>query len=141
MSDVRHWFHLLLICLPVLLSACPLGSGPKTFPVNGKVTFHGTPLEAGVVTFHPLGAGNPSSASIDGGNFRLTGDAGLPPGQYRVEIISNVKTGKKIPGIGPDGQADEIRQVIPDRYNRSSELSIEIPASDGHGFQFDLQEH
>ncbi len=59
-------------------------SGPPKFPVAGKVTFKGTPVSEGMITFFRQDDGA-YAAMIDGSGSYVV-DAGLREGQYRVYI-------------------------------------------------------
>ena len=65
---------------------------PKCYPVIGKVTFDGTVIETGSVTFFPETGGRPAMAEIQpDGTYQLSsykaGD-GIPAGNYKVTIES-----------------------------------------------------
>ena len=82
---------LLLLILP----GCG-GSGVNTVPVTGKVTYQGSPMTHGKVTFSPEDKklGRPAEGIIDPeGNFSLTtirADDGALPGEYRVAVLAFV---------------------------------------------------
>jgi len=97
--------------LPALLLLAGCG-GPKTYPVEGKVTFpDGTPLKGGLVTFSPKDPNAPRVGSRgevgEDGSFRMSthrpGD-GVPEGAYRVAVSP--------PTAGPD--ADKPRPPLID---------------------------
>ncbi len=91
----------------------------------GKVTLDGQPVEGGVVTFVPIDAeqGQPAWADIVAGEYSLPASRGPALGPNRVEIRWPRKTGRKAPY---DPQMDEMREAIPDRYNRESELRVDV---------------
>lgn len=71
--------------------------GPKTVPVNGKVTMEGEPVSGATVTLTPTasGSGAPAQAvTNDAGEFEVyssfdqgrTTQAGMPPGEYVVTV-------------------------------------------------------
>ncbi len=105
------------------------GDGFSRFPVEGTVTLDGKPLKSGTITFNATGQGASSSGEIAEGAFKLSGDDGLSPGPYRVEIYSIQPTGKKVPSAEDPGTlVDETTNVVPKQYNASSTLTTEIPA-------------
>jgi hypothetical protein len=128
----------LLILVLICITGCSGASGPKRFPIEGSVTLDGQPLETGSVTFVPQGGSTATSATIENGAFFADEKTGLPPGNYRVEIMSTRKTGRKIPGPGPDGQVDEVEQIIPARYNTQSELVAGVEDKETNRFEFEL---
>jgi hypothetical protein len=104
------------MALVALLAGC--GSGPKTIPVQGKVTFGGKHCPAaGKIYFLPVSSpsgtpGRPGQALFDkDGQFRADslklGD-GLLPGTYHVRI----ECWKKIPSESAKGES-----YIPNNYN------------------------
>ncbi|WP_166831724.1 hypothetical protein [Thalassoroseus pseudoceratinae] len=63
---------------------------PLTAPAGGQVTYNGSPVDQGTVTFHPVGKGNPGVGLIDeDGHFEIStyepGD-GAVVGKHAVTI-------------------------------------------------------
>jgi hypothetical protein len=99
--------------------------------VHGKVTLDGEPVTAGSIAFFPTAdSGRKAAAAIEQGAYALAKTDGLPPGKYRVEINWPKPTGKKIASADPGMQADEMREVVPPKYNRDSTLTVEITGKD-----------
>lgn len=115
-------------------------SGPQRFLVEGSVKLDGKPLEAGTIFFLPMNdGGTGSSTEIKNGAFQIDNeDHGLSLGNYRIEITSMKKTGKTTPGPGPDGQVEEMVQVIPARYNTKTDLEATVQKKDVNRFEFTL---
>jgi hypothetical protein len=110
-----------LLCLAVLLAAAGCASDRlPTAPVEGKVLYHGKPLEFGGVLVQPT-SGPPARGTIQpDGTFRLStyrdGD-GAVLGQHAVQITcyDNQRPGgtldtSKEPGVG--------KSLIPAKYAR-----------------------
>jgi hypothetical protein len=81
------------------LAAC-VGCGTRLQPAGGKVLVDGTPVKGGTIMYYPVHKGRPASARIlEDGSFTLSyerPDDGLPVGDYKVVIVSDVwKEGKK----------------------------------------------
>jgi hypothetical protein len=81
------------------LAAC-VGCGTRLQPAGGKVLVDGKPVKGGTIMFYPVNKGRPASARIlEDGSFALSyerPDDGLPVGDYKVVIVSDVwKEGKK----------------------------------------------
>src|SRR5262245_45958998 len=75
------------------------GCGDSGSVVSGTVTYEGTPLASGSISFAPVdGKGPTSGGPIKDGQYRVEG---LLPGQKRVEI-----TGALATGGGANGQAN-----------------------------------
>jgi hypothetical protein len=71
-----------------------VGCGPKLQKAGGVVKVDGKPIDQGTVGFYPIEPGRPSMAEVQpDGTFELSylkpGD-GLPPGEYKVTIVSDV---------------------------------------------------
>src|SRR5262245_13950466 len=113
MLRFRCFCALLALALAAfLLPGC--SGGPR---VDGTVTFNNEPVSDGTITFVPStpGAdkGGRASAPIQGGKYSLRNKKGFTPGSYRVEIIWNKATGRKVDTPGDPGNLiDETVQVI-----------------------------
>ena len=127
----------LLSALCVLLAGCDSSKLPTRVPVQGRVTYQGQPLPAGIVGFTPIDAGlespnRPAIAEIGrDGFYRVSsfrpGD-GLVPGEYRVTVESYVSRPRGI----EDRNAPTVSR-IPLRYAdvAKSALRFTVPA-DAH---------
>ena len=77
-----------------LLVACGCQKGPKTpptYPVSGKVTYKGEPVEGATVSFLPSAEGGQAASGVTdaSGQYKLTSfkkDDGAVAGQYKVAI-------------------------------------------------------
>lgn len=94
--------------------------------VEGTVSLDGEPLADGVIRFTPTGdtTGPMVEAQIQGGAFSLPRASGPCVGTQQVQILSFRKTGKKVVNEGVE--SEEIVQVVPERYNNASELTVTI---------------
>jgi hypothetical protein len=120
-----------------VLAAAGCGSSNRG-AVKGKVTVNGSPLEAGDISFVPIDAslGPTAGAVITNGEYAIAAARGPVAGEYVVRINAFGKTGKKIwDGMGddkaPDSQknfVEEVKPLIPPRYNDQSELRAKIEA-------------
>lgn len=109
--------------------------------VTGTITLDGQPLANAVVTFNDEADGTFSYGLTDSaGAYRLQFDSqkeGCKPGKKRVEI----STTRKILGLntteeGSDPDAKRPVEQIPERFNKKSELLVEVSAtSRQHNFQ------
>ncbi len=117
-------------CVLLLLASGCGGADDTRVPVEGEVTLDGRPLAEGHITLVPLGDGVSAGGTIRNGKFHVEKARGPSPGRYRVEIVSYQPTGEKFPDPERAGQmAEELKQVIPDKYNRQSQLEVEVPPS------------
>jgi hypothetical protein len=108
---------LALICLV----GCSEGSKAT---VSGKVTLDGAPLKEGLIRFLPAdGKSQNADAPIKDGQYTAT----MPPGEKRVEISAPKVVGKT--KMMPDSPpVDEIAELLPARYNTSSDLKLTVKA-------------
>jgi len=146
--------------LAVGLSGLFLGTGcgggdglGARYPVSGKVTYQGRPVEQGTIAFLPVdnAAGRPASGTIVDGEYTLStlGDRdGALPGNYRVTVESKAIDESKfvIPMYGGQPTPESRRKasrttksLIPPRYGQShsSGLSYEVKAGTNEA-SFDL---
>jgi hypothetical protein len=109
------------------------------YPVSGRVTVDGRPLEEGAISFLPSRSGPSASAPIRAGTFCLDRTDGPGNGPYRVEIVSIRPTGKRIesPDV-PGVTIEETYNVIPTRYNSRSELLVSVEPDGPNAYQFDI---
>jgi hypothetical protein len=110
--------------------------GPDVAPVSGMVTLDGEPLEGATVLFQPA-SGRPSRGTTDNrGHYELsyTQDrAGAVVGPHTVHIT----TAETI--TQDDGTMTATPERVPERYNRSSELTVEVPAGGTDSADFQLE--
>ncbi|MBL9161389.1 MAG: hypothetical protein JNL18_01475 [Planctomycetaceae bacterium] len=114
----------------LLLAAVGCGAGDGKVRVTGIVTFDGSPMPDGYVTFTPEGGGTPAAAPIAAGKFEFA----VKPGAHRVEIEASHFVGEKNPIMGLQPR----EQYVPARYNSESTLRADVKAGDENAFTFDL---
>ena len=116
--------------LPILglVLALSVGCSSSTThgTVIGTVTLDGQPLQEGTVRFVPVdGDSQTASAAIDSGSFVAT----VPVGSYRVEFSAPKTVGKKKMYESPDSpEVDVVVELLPDRYNVNSILTLNVEA-------------
>jgi hypothetical protein len=140
----------LALFLPLLLLGCgdTSGVGP-TYPVSGKITFNGEPLNAEntSVLFKPDSArGNTSpfepAGTVDkDGSYALVtkGKEGAPPGWYKV-VVTAFDGSPKHPGGPTHAKRAVARSLLPARYGQAqtTTLSVEVVANPARG-AYDLK--
>jgi hypothetical protein len=97
--------------LALALTVCALGCGSKggTVRVEGVVKLDGQPLADATVTYNPVGAGQPASASTnEDGTFRLTtaGTDGAYPGEYKVTVTKSTAAASGKPNVDKEDMGD-----------------------------------
>jgi hypothetical protein len=134
------------LCCSGLLAMTMLGCGggapaykDTRFPLSGKVTVGGAPVEGGTITFQVQGENQrPSGGQILAGEYAIPKDQGANAGTYRVEIRWPKPTGKQRKDEDTGEMVDIVKESIPARYNEASELKAEVSA-DKTTFDFDLK--
>jgi len=133
--SIRHCSLLLL----ALFVGCGPGVDEKgRHNIRGTVTYDGSLLTVGEITFSPLETKAPTGASRLGGvaniksdgSYSLTRDSGLFEGTYKVGIRSFklVHSGSKedVVGIDYDAAAVDMVYLIPKKYESDSGITITV---------------
>jgi hypothetical protein len=95
----------------------------------------------GIITFVPQNgtSGFVVGTKIINGNYKIRQSDGPVIGLYNVQISSIQKTGKKIEDTSMSGLiTDEMKETIPEKYNRQTTLAIEIKTGNNI-LDFDLK--
>lgn len=121
-------FYLLIV---LFVTAIGCDSGPKLYEVSGKVSFDGSPIEKGDITFRAENTStSPQGSSIKDGAYKIKANEG----KYKVEIISTrLVPGKK----GPMGEP-AIEEFIPEKYNTKTTLGVDIKSTGKNEISFEL---
>lgn len=140
----RHSFRSVLLSVCAALSAAAIAgcgsSGPKTYPVSGKVTIGGKPASNCRIDFHPVDTSNQVASGHVGndGSYTLytgtTGTPGAMAGKYKVVLVpdsggdtsymeSNSDAGERPPIAKSD--------VIPKEYTDASTTPKEVEVTSG----------
>ena len=128
MTIVRRAAPLALVALAALAAGCgPHASGT----VEGKITVHGKPLPAGLITFESeVGNRDAYSAQIQDGAFK-TGP--IPAGPCKITVINSTASGP--PPVGGN-------DLSPTRAPRAGvvEVPVKYGRSDTSGLTFTVKE-
>jgi hypothetical protein len=135
--------------ITVLLAGCSQPADPWTrAAVSGRVTLDGVPLSEGTITFFPSGTtkGPAAGGPIVEGRYAIPAAEGPVVGTNRVEIRSVQKTGRLVKppvAVETDGppidRVEELKEVVPPRYNRDSTLEFTIVADCDNVFDIPLE--
>jgi hypothetical protein len=122
----------------LLAAGCGGGSGdaPSVYPVTGKVTQGGKPLENVQVNFVPSDdTGLPSSGTTNADGVytlsRHTGDAGAKPGNYRIVLSDTAAAASQSNYSDTKGGPPKTAESrIPEKWQtaESSPQSVEVKA-------------
>jgi hypothetical protein len=99
--------------------------------IEGTVTINGVPMDLGMITFTPAdssGGQTSVGGKVTDGTYSLDATRGPLPGTYKVEISWSKKTGRKVK-TGDGGLMDEMKEGLPAKFNRNSELTTEVTSS------------
>jgi hypothetical protein len=146
----------IVLALGMVVWTCLSGCGPKLHQAGGIVKVDGKPIDQGTVGFYPVEPGRPSMAEVQpDGTFELSylkpGD-GLPPGEYKVTIVSDVWKVNAADKAREDalakkmGVKDEMSMaagvlihVVPIEYNTLETTPLKQTVSDSSTkFEFDI---
>ena len=128
-TSLRVWGSVVLVGVSLAIGCQQSGPDrPKTFPVTGKVTLGGQPVEGATVSFQA--AQNSATGTTDaGGIYKLTtfaaGD-GAVPGEYKVAITKF--EGGAAPSGAASGSGGLASGELPDDYEAPEE-GAEEPAA------------
>jgi hypothetical protein len=113
--------------------------GPARIGVKGTVTYKGAKVADGWITFVPKepDKGTQEAARITDGEYALGAANGLVPGGYRVAITASEPGAKPAPDMAP-GAPRRVQPLIPEKYNRDSNLSIDVTVEGQREFDFNL---
>mgnify|MGYP006274888543 CR=1 FL=1 len=120
-------------CAAALASCSPDMGKSRMVWVTGRVLVTGRPLPAGVVQFFAKDGEASGSTRIQAGRFGLS----LPPGIYRVAVVSRESHGRETEG----GGVVAAKSLVADRYGdiATSGLTADVTRR-GTPFEFDLRE-
>ena len=105
------------LALFTLVAAIGCG-GPATDKITGKVTFDGTPIEAGEIQFLPAdGQGGVGGGPITKGEYSVE----CLPGEKKVVITATKESDRP----APDGLPNYIN-YIPPKYNQRTTLTAKV---------------
>lgn len=127
--------------LLVGLSASGCKSETKRHPVEGRITFQGTPVLEGSIMFHPM---NPEAGFLEGslikdGKYLVPAEKGLAEGKYQVLITAPDYKGKRPDPNSAPGAVFEVKELFPQIYNTKSTLSVEVTSKGPNTFDFHLK--
>jgi hypothetical protein len=125
---------LIVLSTTILASGCkPSKPADPMAAVGGTVTYRGSPLADGLITFATPTRGVFEAIPIKEGRF--TGRARL--GERRVEIAA-FREGKPLPPGSPGAGVPYKEQYLPEKYSSESTLTADVKADQPNAFSFDL---
>ena len=134
----------LLVAMAVfssMIAGCHSATEPPT-PVDGKVSYRGSPLRGGSIVFIPdasRGSSGPlAHASIQAdGSYHLEtdGSPGAPAGWYRITVVAVVDS------FYPGGRESVPHSILPEKYGDPdiSGLACEVRPGRDNKINFNLE--
>ena len=118
----------------VLLAGC---GANDTSQVSGTVLVDGQPLANGTIQFYPLdGKGRTGGGGIKDGKYEVV--AGV--GEMKVVINGTKVVGKiKQYDTNDSPTVDDVRELLPEKYNKQSELKAALKSGANTDVNFDLK--
>ncbi len=129
----------LMIPLVIVLAGCGDDTGlPKRYPVTGQVTYNGTPVEKGTITFKPKDpASRAATGEIKGGFYELTtaipGDGAIP-GEYFVTMSARAPDTSEVEKFMQETGGSPKQDDVGEAYAKAEMLipaKYEIPSTSG----------
>jgi hypothetical protein len=130
--------RLLLLLIAVAGCSGREYEGAKRYPLSGKVTYDGEPIDFGSISFLPEAGDRPSGGLIENGTYSVPEPKGANAGQHRVEIRWRKMTNRKVRDPDSGEMYDERKEALPKRYHEDSELTADVSAKQTK-FDFDLK--
>jgi hypothetical protein len=136
----RRFAGLIAVSMAALASAC--GSSEdwvgKRYAVSGTVTYHGSPLEKGAISFVPEdGKGVGATGTIENGAYTLStggNNDGAQAGKYKVTITSKEDSSAKAKSDFAKANAKGVDPgYVPGRYVAAAERNAKSLIPVGYG--------
>jgi len=134
-----------LFFLPIgfVLTFAIAGCSDGKVTVRGAATVDGQPIAEGSISLEPAdGQGPTTGGMIKAGQYELSGEAAVIPGEKIVRIVGLRETGKMVPAGPPAPKGSmiaELVQCVPPQYNDKSELRVEVTPGKSNTHDFHLQ--
>jgi hypothetical protein len=113
------------------LLACGCGKSSHVASVSGHVTLDGKAIEQGSILLAAVEGDKRfvTNAEIRNGEYRIAKARGPAIGVNRVEIHAAKNSGRVV-SVGLGGNASEMVEAIPAKFNSASMLTVEIKPGD-----------
>lgn len=138
----RHFVVALFCTLPWLAGCGGSNLDPEgRVKASGAVTFDGSPLEKGTVTFVDDQGNSVAVGVVEHGSFTLSKSAslpGVPPGKYNVSISAWKVAPGSVNEAGDIVEKGEPMIPLPYMDHKTSKLTAEVPAGGASNLTFAL---
>ena len=134
-------------CLALLAAMAGGGCGSgsvdnlQRLAVSGTITLDGAPVSHGFIQFRAVSTGSTAEAGseIKDGKYSIPREQGPVPGGYRVSISSTESAGTGSTSGMPGDAGPGAKELIPAKYNVSSNLDREIKEGGANTINFELK--
>jgi hypothetical protein len=162
-SILKPFSFILSLSVVISLVGCGASDKPETFPVSGKVTLDGVPVEGASVMFRPEGPGRPGTAITDANGVYHLSSYGEPkdgaaPGVYTIAVIkiggpgASALEGSAPPPSDPnalstiattpagkEADAPKTEYYVPKKYTDPSTSGLKLTITEGGGDDINLE--
>ncbi|NOY42217.1 MAG: hypothetical protein GXP26_10315 [Planctomycetes bacterium] len=121
------------VCVVVTIGC---GQADRRLAVTGSVALDGKTLSRAIINFRPV-PGNPSSsagAGLEDGNFKISANQGLFPGDYNVIIQAFEETGRMV----VDPQFGKVPETALVRFQEEKTLQVTVSEESENRFDFQI---
>jgi hypothetical protein len=116
-------------------------AGEAVQGLSGTIRFEGKPLARGTVRFISLDAENPKAFGgyVNDGRYEVPAEFGLVPARYTVEFSSiHSDDMERMLKARQRGEDLVLKEELPDRYSRQSEVQVDLSSGGVLEVDFDL---
>ncbi len=133
---LKHMFAVAAIGSLLGFSGCNGSGEVPRYPIAGTVSFQGTPIASGEITFEDPDSGFAAGGEIQDGSYELL----VPAGKFKVFISPGLV--ETDPGDGESPPQMEVADSakVPEKYRRvdTTDLTAKVTAS-STTFDFDMK--
>lgn len=111
-----------------------------SMPLSGTVSIDGRPMTKGLVRFISMDPDLPKAygSYVKDGRYEVPAEFGITPALYQVEFSSiGAEDLQRL--MDSSGQQADVKEEIPARFNRNTELKIDLTAGNVLHADFDLR--
>lgn len=135
----------MMALLGFLLLLTSVGCGPAANSdgrkaVTGNISLNGAPIQSGSIRFEPESGQTASGSTIAEGKYEIPADKGLMPGKYRVFInATEPDSDQRSVEDLMNNPGPPKKELIPAKYNKKSEVTIEVTKEGPNQFDFPIE--
>lgn len=132
-------FFLSIVCCLMMGCGGASDAPEGLVPASGNVTYKGSALTTGSITFKPVGEGNSVSANIGSdGNFELMfspSASGAKPGEYLVGVIATEGEAT----MDEEGNPVDPKEIVPAEFNDPTTSGLKASIPDGGSSSLNIE--